>query len=393
MKRDLISLQDATLTPIEPPARKTWLARAAWLGSDPALARDPAFRDYLQQLSRPIVLTAAWLSLVMLPMLTWLEWQVDGSDQLWWTRLMMRVPLLLVVVAIIVTGRMRPDARWAQAAGFGLALLLMSAGWLMFVLHAGLGGGSRHGVSHLMTMLVPAVAILATRGLRDIVLIYLLPLLLSLPTLALIGVQADAELGYYVYPLLGMPIGVVISQILYRGYVQAFVARRSLEQSARTDSLTGLLNRRAMDDLLRAAHARARRQRRSYAVIMADLDHFKQINDRFGHAAGDEVLRTMGRLLLESVRADDQVARWGGEEFMVLLQDTDASVARAVAEKIRALISDEIFDTGEARIAVTISLGVALSRDEPRFDDVVVRADQALYLAKEGGRNCTMLAE
>jgi diguanylate cyclase (GGDEF)-like protein len=155
---------------------------------------------------------------------------------------------------------------------------------------------------------------------------------------------------------------------------------------ASTDGLTALPNQRAVKDTVKRMVAQTSRTLAPLSAIMFDLDHFKQINDSYGHSRGDDVLAAVGAVLAETVRASDFVGRNGGEEFIVLLPDTDTGAARVVAEKIRAAISD-ISVTGVDR-AISASLGIATMPQHASDSDQLVRAaDRALYLAKTNGRN------
>jgi diguanylate cyclase (GGDEF)-like protein len=121
---------------------------------------------------------------------------------------------------------------------------------------------------------------------------------------------------------------------------------------------------------------------------MLDLDHFKAINDNYGHAAGDQVLADVGSILKQSIRSIDYPARYGGEEFVLVLAETSSDAAVDIAERIRSAVENRRLDADDERLAVTVSIGVAQSRDEDRGpDEVLARVDQALYQAKRGGRN------
>lgn len=168
-------------------------------------------------------------------------------------------------------------------------------------------------------------------------------------------------------------------------------ANRALEALSATDALTGLANRRRFDEAIAHEWARARRNGQPLAVLLIDLDHFKAYNDRFGHQAGDECLRRIGRVLGERVRrAGEVAARYGGEEFVVVASNTGADEAAALAESIRAGIEAEgIEHPAAAGGCVTASIGIAVlpvDGDEP-IEQLVERADQALYRAKSAGRN------
>ncbi|MDP2305626.1 MAG: GGDEF domain-containing protein [Pseudomonadota bacterium] len=164
--------------------------------------------------------------------------------------------------------------------------------------------------------------------------------------------------------------------------------RAELEQVSRTDPLTGLANRREMDRYLCQAVAQAGRSWRPLSFVLLDVDHFKQVNDRFGHAGGDAVLVELARRLRERMRASDLLARWGGEEFCMILPDTVVAGAFTVAERVRRLVADTPFLVGNELLKVTISLGVA-NLEPGRCEAVrlLQAADEALYAAKRAGRN------
>jgi diguanylate cyclase (GGDEF)-like protein len=160
------------------------------------------------------------------------------------------------------------------------------------------------------------------------------------------------------------------------------------ELLARTDALTGLANRRAFDEAAEQEVERARRYNTPLALVMADLDHFKAINDRHGHHIGDRVLQHFAHVLSESVRNIDLVGRWGGEEFAILMPGTDLEEAAQVAERMRQAILAAVPPLDDHECAYTASFGVAAFRvDTPTMVSLLGRADTALYRAKENGRN------
>lgn len=157
-----------------------------------------------------------------------------------------------------------------------------------------------------------------------------------------------------------------------------------LRRLAVTDAVTGVWNRRHGEDLLEAEITDARADGRPLSLLMLDIDHFKAINDRNGHQAGDQVLVEIGRRLQDSVPSTDMVARWGGEEFVILLRGCHIDEGVAVAEKIRGRVSDTPFDE---KGVVTVSIGVAELTPDDDLDSWLARADEALYKAKRFGRN------
>ena len=161
-------------------------------------------------------------------------------------------------------------------------------------------------------------------------------------------------------------------------------AEADVRAQAMTDELTGLANRRSLDEAIRHALAVAQRHQRAFAVVMVDLDHFKAINDQLGHSAGDAALIAFAARLRAGLRAPDQPFRYGGEEFSVLLHDTDAAGAAQLAERLRQHV---VLPAEGTMPAVCASLGVAAWQPGDTADSLIARADQALYRAKATGRN------
>jgi diguanylate cyclase (GGDEF)-like protein len=165
-----------------------------------------------------------------------------------------------------------------------------------------------------------------------------------------------------------------------------------LRQLADTDFLTGLMNRRAFLAVADDALQFCRRYKRSMATLMIDIDHFKKINDTHGHAAGDDAIKQIAEVIRQSIRTTDKAARFGGEEFVVLLREIDQSTAMLLAERIRRSIEESVVRHGAAPIPVTVSIGLALFAENDRdVQDMIERADQGLYTAKNTGRNRTFL--
>jgi two-component system cell cycle response regulator len=166
-------------------------------------------------------------------------------------------------------------------------------------------------------------------------------------------------------------------------------AREALREQATHDPLTGLWNREEILRILKQGLSRAEREDGHVSMIMADLDHFKNVNDSYGHMAGDAVLRVTTRRMSSLLRSYDNIGRYGGEEFVIVLPGCDRESAAAFAERLRLCIGEEKMDIPEGMIPLTISLGVATSSREKRYDidSLIQAADQALYRAKENGRN------
>jgi two-component system cell cycle response regulator len=171
-------------------------------------------------------------------------------------------------------------------------------------------------------------------------------------------------------------------------------AREELRFSATHDALTGISNRPSVLEAVSREQFRQVREGGSFGVIFADIDHFKSVNDTHGHLSGDEVLREVTQRMVGCVRPYDTVGRYGGEEFLIVAPSLDGTGALGLAERIRQAIESEPISTSSGKVRVTASLGVAVSsRDKPLETDALLRsADEALYRAKDQGRNQSKLA-
>jgi diguanylate cyclase (GGDEF)-like protein len=161
-----------------------------------------------------------------------------------------------------------------------------------------------------------------------------------------------------------------------------------LSEAAHIDALTGLANRRYLDANLDRMFDELRGARRNFSVALADIDHFKAINDRFSHVVGDEVLRTVGRILRAACRPSDVAVRYGGEEFVLALPDTTLEQAHAACQRLRAAVAGHSWDTIHAGLQVTISIGVTVDLECADAVAMLSDADRKLYEAKRAGRNC-----
>jgi diguanylate cyclase (GGDEF)-like protein len=176
-----------------------------------------------------------------------------------------------------------------------------------------------------------------------------------------------------------------LEQIVEERTAELKDANETISRLAATDELTKLFNRRSFNDNLAAAVSATRRHQYPLAMIMIDLDHFKTVNDTFGHSEGDEVLKTFADVLREMIRVEDIAARWGGEEFVVILPHTSCDAAAALAERIRVAFERQVGSTKP--ITLSASFGVVQLQEEENPDDLIRRADAALYRAKDNGRN------
>lgn len=170
------------------------------------------------------------------------------------------------------------------------------------------------------------------------------------------------------------------------GYTVASAEQR-LNALASTDMLTGLLNRRRMTDHLQKELTAARAADRPLSVLLLDIDHFKSINDQFGHGRGDQVIVAVGEVLRATVRREDLVARWGGEEFLIVQPNSVLGAARETAERIRRAVAACVVRDDSEPTPVTVTIGVACWRPGESLDETIHRADAALYLGKRSGKN------
>lgn len=207
------------------------------------------------------------------------------------------------------------------------------------------------------------------------------PVSLALLAGTTVLVQIHAGSGMAVRAFVALLLTIVIVNIILS--VINDLHERLVAQTL-TDPLTGAFNRRHMEACLDDVIERQRRSQASAALLLIDIDHFKPINDRFGHAAGDTVLRTVVALIADRVRRLDRLFRIGGDEFLLLLPDTDGAAALIVAEELRNLIAGTSM-SGAAR--VTVSIGIAVLQPGQQMDAWMQQADAALYQAKQQGRN------
>lgn len=162
------------------------------------------------------------------------------------------------------------------------------------------------------------------------------------------------------------------------------------QQEAQTDALTSLINRRGLEKKFEMERIRAKQNNSPFSIIMVDIDHFKRVNDNFGHLVGDSFLRSLARLLKKHLRRNDIASRYGGEEFLILLPATGVKGAKSVGEKIRQTLASKewkLKETGKSMGKITVSMGIATYTLNEQEESLIKRADDALYLAKNSGRD------
>lgn len=198
------------------------------------------------------------------------------------------------------------------------------------------------------------------------------------------------NVGFFIYDLINN-IALTIIFIMMNGQrltSRLTVAQQALELLATRDSLTELYNHRTLRELGQAELLRSRRMNHPMTLLMFDIDHFKSVNDTYGHAAGDKVLKVLGEQALQTCRDMDVVARMGGDEFVILLPEAAEDKAIIVAERLRQIVAQNCCDWESGHIKVTLSIGLAaLTPDDQEFESLLRRADDALYEAKRSGRD------
>lgn len=197
--------------------------------------------------------------------------------------------------------------------------------------------------------------------------------------------NSDVLQGHYINGTLLVAISWIVSTFMYRYKINELVIKKELESHAEIDYLTGCLNRRALIKRLEQEISRARRVGTTTAILLLDIDFFKQVNDRFGHLFGDNVLKQIVNVLFESCRDYDFIGRFGGEEFIMCLPNTPLFEAYSVAERLRDLIGRKQILFEAELVTITISLGVASMEpgSDENIDAFISRADQAMYQAKK----------
>ena len=208
-----------------------------------------------------------------------------------------------------------------------------------------------------------------------------------------LGLPADLgayiRLNLFVSACVALPTAIIAS--LHDFHMRAY--QHKLEEMAWTDSLTGLLNRRFFVHAAEEERARMRRTKTSAAVVLIDLDHFKEVNDLYGHAGGDVALKEIAAIAHSELRGPfDRLGRWGGEEFVVLLSGVTEAHAVIVCDRLRQRIQDAVIKLGDREVSVTASFGICMMHPSTPLNAAIEGADTALYEAKRQGRNRVLVA-
>ena len=311
-------------------------------------------------------------------------WDYYADPAHWWRAFSVRLIGSAIVTA---TGLFQNLPGRARALLPLSKLRLVVAAISSIIAASMLDRGYGFGVAGLVVIFLtgPYVAIDS----RDLLRMNVAALAATVVTLFFLPIDQFEVVGTIVFLTLSVVVSTLLGRVLEASNRRAFALEIEQLRDARTDHLTGLDNRRAMQERGRREVKLSARTGAPVSVILCDLDHFKNINDEYGHEAGDEALVTVAQVLRAALRESDALGRWGGEEFIAVLPATTAAGAGDVAERMRLAIEATTFD--DLDHSATISLGVATSQDvnDPtlEWDLLIKEADQRLYRAKREGRN------
>ena len=328
-----------------------------------------------------------WLVALLVLVFSWWDWYVDPLH--WWPAFVIRC---LGALAILATGLVQRTSRrveWAPLLSkvrFTAAVVAVAGALAM------LDRGYVVGIAGLVSVLLAGPYIAIDR--RDLLAMNAVPLAATALIMWAAELDRFAVVNSAIFIALAVAVSLMLARVFEATNRRAFALEQQLTAEARTDALTGLRNRRSLEEAAGAEVKRGARNGAPLSIIICDIDHFKQINDRHGHDVGDRVIRAVAQLLGTVARESDALGRWGGEEFLMILPDTGEDAAFVVAERMRRVV--EAATVGEG-LRVTISLGVAGlvpgGSDPARWQEAVRQADDAMYRAKAAGRNRVVAAQ
>ena len=362
-------------------------------------AKEAKFRDARAAALAEVNVTTYLVVAAMVACFSWWDYFVDPVN--WYTAFKIRC---VGVVGILATGmvqRWSGRIDWAPAiAKVRYTIAVTTVAGALSVLQQGFTVG----IASLVVVLLAGPYIARDR--RDLLLLNIVPMLSIVTIIYFAEPDVFAVINSMIFIALALTTSVSLSEVFESANRRVFEIEEALTNEARTDSLTGLRNRRALVEFAAVELSRSQRAGTPLAVILIDIDHFKQVNDRFGHDAGDSVIRAIGELLQAEVRNTDALARWGGEEFLVVLPATSEQQAANLAERMRVSVANASIPiremVGAINVTTTVSLGVAAITSPAAFDNgastgtddhlhrwsnLLKAADDFLYRAKETGRN------
>lgn len=346
-----------------------------------------AYEDYMRKVEQHIALVSGWLLAITLVFYQFSYNLRNLHGDIHLVETLLRTPIFIAALLTLVAHysnklHIKPgQLLWVMA----LSVMYMSL--LAFLAHAIYSPGTLYQMSNVMVICFFGVSILSVRGLSQWWVFFAIPLLIFFTAMLALDLSIKQHMPFMFDPLIMILLGMVVSGALGQLRRSEFLTQQQLKSQALTDQLTGLLNRHAIHSSLQQLVARHARHQHPFCLIMGDLDKFKRINDGYGHIVGDEILKETARRLTNHVRSGDTLCRWGGEELLVVLPDTELDSALAVAEKLRTAVVGTAMKVGSVSIEQTISFGVACYRGGEHIDATIMRADSGLYLAKQAGRN------
>jgi diguanylate cyclase (GGDEF)-like protein len=350
------------------------------------LTPDPDFEAGFRE-SRVAGLSAVnsntfWSIAILL--LVFAAWDAYADPVHWRSALRFRLLGAAVIVATGLFQKLPGKAHWMpMMAKVRLVTAVVSATLAAASLDRGYGFAVAGVVAILLTG--PYIAI----DVRDLLATNVAALLAAAVVMIAVSLAPFEMIGTGIFMLLAVAVSLLLGRVLEASHRRAFALELEQHRDARTDALTGLDNRRAMQERGAVELKRASRAGVPVSLVLCDIDHFKSINDRHGHEAGDAVLRAVAGTLRAALRETDFLSRWGGEEFLAVLTDTDARRAAEVAERMRASV--EVMRCRGIDERVTISIGISTGQDvgemEAPWETLLSEADAHLYRAKNAGRN------
>lgn len=338
-----------------------------------------AFDSWYRQAKLPQIRYVAFLTVVLYLIYAAIEWNV-ATDQRW-ARLLIHGVLVPVSLLVIALASYRPSQ-------YRLMLGLLSTAPVgAVVANLYFNFGSPQFAYYAPEIYLNLTWTFAISGLtlRQAMRTASASLLILLAVTLGHTLEPGVQRLHLIWIIASLSFGMLSAFLLEQAHKRMFLHQDSLALSANRDGLTGLWNRSCTERLLAEEIARASRYGTPFSVVLIDIDHFKSVNDTYGHAVGDSVLRQFASLLRDNVREVDKVGRLGGEEFLIVLPEIDGLHARQAVEALQQRIHAFAFNTVQHK---TASFGIAEYRPGESLGNLMVRADQALYRAKASGRDC-----
>lgn len=345
--------------------------------------QESRFQAQRREALAAINLSTYWMVAALVLGFSIWDWFVDPNN--WLTALWWRLGGVAVIIATGIAQRQSGCNDWAPALAkirFAASIIAVTASLAVvnegFVV--GLGG--------LVAVFFAGPYIAIDR--RDYLKLNIVPFAVVAAVMWAKDLDRFTVINAWCFLGLSLAVGLLLTRVFEASNRRAFALEEALSREARTDALTGISNRRALDERGLYELRRSTRSGKKTSVILLDIDHFKQINDGYGHTVGDRVIQAVAHMLSTSLRSTDHIGRWGGEEFLVILPETDASEAALLAERMRSAIAI-LPILKQPVIKATISLGLASTTSqgvtEEAWSELVKAADAALHRAKDEGRN------